>query len=147
MNRAVPRHIAIWIDRQQAILIASETEPFNGSALYGPGEGWSQDRVDARQYPSMQQYFGAVLSRLEPLDEILILGPGQAKLELRRQIEQQEGLGGKVVGLYYASRLAEVEVIFPTSEAWRAENAGEAQVDTPLLRPAPRLAEGLGVQR
>jgi hypothetical protein len=147
MNRAVPRHIAIWIDRQQAILLVSETEPFGQSTLRRPGEGWSQDRVDAQQLPGAQQYYGAVLSHLEPLDEILILGPGQAKLELRRQIEQQEGLRGKVVGLHYASRLAEVEVIFPTTEAWHPGNAGEVQVDTPLSRPAPGLAERMRVQR
>jgi hypothetical protein len=147
MNRAVPRHIAIWIDSHHAILLASEAEPSDQSTLHRPGDGWSQDRVDARLYPSAQQYYGAVLSHLEPLDEILILGPGRAKLELRHQIEEQGGLRGKVVGLHKASRLAEVEVIFPTSEVWRSEKAGKARVDSPIPRPAPRLAERMRVQR
>ena len=123
MTRAVPRHIAIWIDPHQAILFASEPEPFDRPTLHRPGGGWSQDRVDALQYPSMQQYYGAVLSHLEPLDEILILGPGQANHELQHQIEQQGGLKGRVVGLYDASRLAEVEVVFPTSEARHTKHA------------------------
>ena len=143
MIRAVPRHIAIWIDSHQAILLASEAEPFGLSRLRRPREGWSQGRVDAQQYPGTQRYYGAVLSHLEPLDEILILGPGQAKLELRHEIEQQGGLRGRVVELHNASRLAEVEVIFPTREAWRSEKAGEAQVDSPIPRTAPSPAEGL----
>lgn len=140
MTRLASRHVAIWIDPQQTILLAFEAKPWDRSALHGPSESWSQDHVDAHQYPSTQQYYGAVLSHLEPLDEILILGPGQAKLELFHQIEQQGGLKGKVVGLHYAPRLAKVEVIFPTSEPWRPERAGEAQVDTPIPRPAERAA-------
>jgi hypothetical protein len=145
--RKVPRHIAIWIDAHQAILLISEAEPFGQSTLHRPGEGWSQGRVDAQQYPSAQQYYGAVLAHLEPLDEILILGPGQARLELRHQIGQQAGLKGKVVGLQYASMLAKAEVIFPTREAWRLDEAGEAQVDRPIRRPVPSLGGRLRGQR
>jgi hypothetical protein len=145
MTRPASRHVAIWIDPQQAILLAFETEPLARSTLQSPGEGWSQDRVDAQQYPFKQQYYVAVVSHLEPRDEVLILGPGQAKRELRHQIEQQEGLKGKVVGLYYASGLAKVEMVFPTSEAWRSEKACKAQIGTPSPRPAQRLAERLRV--
>ena len=147
MTRPVSRHVAIWVDPRQAILIAFEAEPLDISALHRPGEGWSQDRVDAHEYPSTQQYFGAVLSYLKPLDEILILGPGQAKRELRHQIEQQGGLKGKVVGLYNASRLAKVEVVFPTGEVWRTKKAGEAQVGTPIPRLTSWPAERLRAQR
>jgi hypothetical protein len=51
------------------------------------------------------------------------------------------------VGLHYASMLAKVEVIFPTREAWRSDEAGEARVDSPIRRPVPILSEGLGGQR
>ena len=147
MMRAVPRHFAIWIDRDHAVLLSSEAEPFDRSTLHRPGEGWSQDRVDARDYRSTQEYYAAVLSRLEPRDEILILGPGRAKIELGHQIEEQGGLKGKVVGLYYASSLAKVEVIFPTGEAWRPEKADEAQLVSPIPQPAPRLTERMRVRR
>jgi hypothetical protein len=147
MERAVPRHVAIWIDPHQAVLLSSESEPCDRSALPRPDEGWSQNRVRAERYLLRQQYYDAVLSHLEPLDEILILGPGRTKLELRRQIEKQEGLKGKVVGLYHASTLAEVEVIFPTSETWHAEQANEAEVDMPIPWPALGPAERMRVQR
>jgi len=143
MTHAGPRHVAIWVDPDQAVLLAFEIEPFDRSTLHRPGDGWSQDRIDAQQYPSTQQYYGAVLSLLRPQDEILIVGPGQAQRELRHQIEQQRGLRGKVVGLRYASNLAKAEVVFPTSEAWRSAEAGEFQIDTWIPRPAPRLAERL----
>lgn len=126
MTCAASRHVAIWVDPHRAILLAFEAEPLDRSALLGQGEGWSQYHVDAQQYRSTQQYYGAVLSHLEPLDEILILGPGQAKLELRQLIEQQRGLKGKVVGLHHASGLTEVELVFPTGDVWRPEKVNPA---------------------
>jgi hypothetical protein len=149
MTHEVPRHVAIWMDPQQAILLAFETEPFDRSTphIRGRGGSWSQDCIDTQGYLSKEQYYDAVLSHLKPQDEILILGPGEAKLELRHQIERQGGQRGQVRGLYYASRLANVEVIVPTSEAWRSEKVDEPQADTRIPRPNPRLAKRSGAQR
>jgi len=119
MARVASRHVAIWIDHHEAIILGFEASPFASSVPHIPGDGWSQHRVDAQKYPFMQQYYDAVLSHLESQDEIWILGPGQVKHELRQQIEQQGTLKGKVVGLYRASRLAEADLVFPTGEIWR----------------------------
>lgn len=116
MTRVASRRAAIWIDHHEAILLAFEVGQFASSVPHRPGDGWSQHRLDAQEYPHMQQYYDAVLSHLEPQDEILILGPGQAKRELRRRIEQQGGPRGKIVGLYHASRVANAELIFPTGK-------------------------------
>jgi hypothetical protein len=74
----------------------------------------------------MQQFYEALLSHLEPVDDILILGPGQAKHELCRQIDRCRGLRGKVVGLHHASTLAQVELVLPTGEFWPSENDAQA---------------------
>jgi hypothetical protein len=70
----------------------------------------------------MQQFYDALLSHLEPVDDILILGPGQAKHELRQQIDRCRGLKGKVVGIHNASTLAQVELVLPTGGVWPSEN-------------------------
>lgn len=141
MTPAASRRVAIWIDHHEAILLAFEVGPFGSSVSHRPGDGWSQHRVDAQLYSLTQQYYEAVLSYLKPGDEILILGPGQAKRELHQQIERYGTLKGKVVGLQYASRLVEVELVFPTGEVWRSEDAGPAQVDTLIPRPALDLSD------
>jgi stalled ribosome rescue protein Dom34 len=117
MKREVSRHVAIWIDSYQAVLLAFEAEPFDRSTLYSLGTGCSQHRVDAQEYPSMQQYYEAVISHLQSQDEILILGPGRAKDQLCQRIEQRGNLKGKVVGLQHAPKLAKVELVFPTKAA------------------------------
>jgi hypothetical protein len=147
MARVASRHVAIWIDHHEAMLLVFEVGPFPSSLPHGPGDGWSQHRVDAQRYPLMQQYYDVVLSHLEPQDEILILGPGQAKRELCQWIEQHGGLKGKVVGLHHASRLADVELVFPAGEVWRSEEAGPAQVDTLSPRPVLEFPERSSVLR
>lgn len=121
------RRVVIWIDNHEAILLAFEVGPFDSSVGQNPGDGWSLHRVDAERYSLTQQYYGAVLYHLQPEDEILILGPGQAKRELRQQIEQPGILKGKVIGLQYASRLADVELVSPTSGEWRLDDASPAR--------------------
>ena len=146
MKRETPRHVAIWIDAHQAILLAFEADACDRSILYGPGEGWSQDRVGVEQYSSKQQYYDTVISHLEPQDEILLLGPGEAKRELRRQIEQYGSLKGTVVGFREAPELAEVELVFPTGEGG-APRKRRASPTSPASSPAHnRLpwAEGRG---
>ncbi len=126
MTCAASRHVAIWIDHVQATLLVLEADSFNWSGLHGSEDGRSQYHVDAQRYRLIQQYYDAVLSHLEPQDEILILGPGQAKNELCQQLEQYEGLKGKVVGIHDASGLTEVELVFPTGDAWRPDKVSPA---------------------
>ena len=133
------RHVAVWIDQHQAILLAFENEKSKIAASNVPGNDCSECRVMAHENLPTQQYYSAVLAHLEPGDEVLILGPGQAKRELCRKIEQLEGRNGKVVGLRDASRLVRVEVVFPTGEGWTSGNATGSEVGAPPSRPALRF--------
>lgn len=141
MASTASRRVAIWIDHHEAILLAFEVGSFASLVPQRPGDGWSEYRVDDQQYPLLQQYYDAVLSHLKSEDEIWILGPGQAKRELHHQIEQQGALKGKVVGLYHASKLAQVELIFPTSDAWRLDKPGGTQVEPLIPQSVPEFPE------
>lgn len=135
MTRTIPRHVVIWIDCQQTILFAFPGEQDDPSGASRQGDGWSQQRVDARECPSPPQYYDRVLALLEPQDQILILGPGQTKRELLQRIRQQDGFECELVGLRRSSRLPKVELVFPIDEIWPEERAGKVQVATPIVRP------------
>jgi hypothetical protein len=55
------------------------------------------------------------------VDEIVILGPGQAKHELQHHIEHHKGLRGKVIAVRNASRLTEQEVIAEANQVFGSE--------------------------
>lgn len=138
------RHVAIWIDLHQAVLLRLEVDPLQRSMVDRPDGQCSQCRVDARQYRHLQHYYEAVLSLLEPQDEILILGPDQAKRELLQRIEGHQGANGKVVGIHDASRLSEVDLVYPTGEDWRPEDEDRAQDVALIPEPASEIPGTLG---
>jgi hypothetical protein len=143
MTGTTPRHVAIWIEDQQALLLVFGTDPVDRSTRHQPRDGWSQHLVKAQQARSVQEYCHAVLTHLGPQDEILLLGPGPFKYELRQQIEQQGGSKGLVVGLRQASRLDGVELVIPTVECRLPEAVDHPLVDAPLPEPNPGLFEKL----
>jgi len=59
----------------------------------------------------LKHFYDEVVHYLSSADDVLILGPGQAKHELRRRIEHHKILKGKVLALINASRLTEAELI------------------------------------
>ena len=118
MSHDMPRRVAVWIDHREAILIAfrgetviGEEELFSEAGPRTHGGGWAQRRIEAHHHEMLKHYYEEVIEHLRPVDEILILGPGQAKHELRQRIEHHKGLRGKVMAVRSISRLAEQEVV------------------------------------
>jgi peptide subunit release factor 1 (eRF1) len=118
MSHNMPRRVAIWIDHREAILITlkgeqvtGEEELFSDVGPHTHGGGWSQHRIEAHRHEVLKHYYEEVVEHLGPVDEILILGPGQAKHELDQNIEHHKGLRGKVVAVHGTPRLSEHELI------------------------------------
>jgi len=112
------RQIAIWIDHHEALLakfqdknLTREEDFVSEAGPHTHGGGWSQHRIDAHRHEQLNHFYDEVVEHLGSPDEILILGPGQAKHELRARIEHHKGLRGKVVDLKTADKISEEEFI------------------------------------
>jgi peptide subunit release factor 1 (eRF1) len=113
-----PRQVAIWIDHNEAFLAKFHDEQLTNeeeiNSDVGPrthGGGWSQHRIEAHRHEQLKHYYDEVVEHLGNVDEILILGPGQAKHELRTRIERHKGLRGKVVALRTTDKISEDQFI------------------------------------
>ena len=129
MSHDMPRRVAIWIDHREAILIAFRGEKVTGEEeLFSEvrprthGGGWAQHRIEAHRHEVLKHYYEDVIQHLGPVDEILILGPGQAKHELHRSIEHHKGLKGKVMALRGVSRMNEQQVIAEAEQFFALES-------------------------
>ena len=129
MSHDMPRRVAIWIDHREAILIAFRGEKVTGEEeLFSEvrprthGGGWAQHRIEAHRHEVLKHYYEDVIQHLGPVDEILIMGPGQAKHELHQSIDHHKGLKGKVVDIRNASRMTEQEVIAQAEELFAARS-------------------------
>jgi hypothetical protein len=128
MNRQVPRRVAIWIDHREAILVAfhgedvtGEEELFSEAGPHTHGGGWAQHRIEAHRNELLKHYYEDVIQHLGPVDEILILGPGQAKHELQQSVEHHKGLRGKAMAVRSAERLTEPELIAEAVQFFESE--------------------------
>jgi len=118
MKHNAPRRVAIWIDHREALLVAfvadqlqQEEELVSEVRPHTHGGGWSQHRFEAHRHEMLKHFYDDVIQHLGLVDEILILGPGQAKYELRARIEHHKGLKGKVVDVTSTDQLTEAELI------------------------------------
>lgn len=108
------RQVAIWVDHHEAFLakfqdeqLDREEEIYSHAGPHTHGGGWSQHRIDAHRHEQLNHFYDEILEHLGTVDEILILGPGQAKHELRSRIEHHKGLRGKVVQLKTTDKISE----------------------------------------
>jgi hypothetical protein len=131
MSHDMPRRVAIWIDHREAILIAfrgevviGEEELFSEVSPHTHGGGWAQHHIEAHRHEVLKHYYEEVIQHLGPVDEILILGPGQAKHELHHSIDHHKGLRGKVLAVRNASRLTEQEVSAEAEEFFAPNSQG-----------------------
>jgi len=115
--------IAIWIDHHEAFLakfqdqnISQEEDIVSEVGPHTHGGGWSQHRIDAHRHEQLNHYYDEVIGHLGSPDEILILGPGQAKHELRARIEHHKGLRGKVVDVKTSDKISEEQFIQEAQE-------------------------------
>jgi peptide subunit release factor 1 (eRF1) len=131
MSHNVPRRVAIWIDHREAILIAlcgekvtGEEDLFSEVGPHTHGGGWAQHRIEAHRHEMLKHYYEEVIQHLGPVDEILLLGPGQAKHELHHSIDHHKGLRGKVVAVHSVSRMTEQQVIVEAKEFFSPDRQG-----------------------
>jgi peptide subunit release factor 1 (eRF1) len=129
MDHNIARRVAIWIDHREAILVAfrgeaviDEEELFSEAGSRTHGGGWAQRRIEAHRHEMLKHYYEEVIGHLGPVDEILILGPGQAKHELHQSIEHHKGLKGKVMAVRSTSRLTEQEVVAEAEQFFGSES-------------------------
>src|SRR6185436_1357655 len=109
--------VDLWIDHRKAVivvvtdkreeikLIISKVEKqlrrSGGSPLKGPHEARQVPADDSRERAftgHLNIYYDAIIACIRDAEAILILGPGEAKVELKKRL-QSEKLGGRIVGI------------------------------------------------
>jgi len=109
--------VGLWIDHRKAFIVAVtnkgeetrliiskvEKQPgrFGGKRSTTPYESQLVPADDSRQKTFMGHlniYYDAVIGCIRDAESILIFGPGEAKIELKKRLERDK-LGGRIVGV------------------------------------------------
>ena len=120
-------HVGLWIDHRQAFLVfvgddGEETKRIDSdmekhvrfSGAESP-EGAADDQRDRRFSAHLDQYYDRVIASIGDAQSILVLGPGEAKGELRKRLESK-GFGKRVVGVETVDKMTDRQVVAKVRE-------------------------------
>lgn len=122
------KEVGLWVDHRKAVIVmitdrAEEMKVIiskvekqlrrsGGSPLKGPHEILQVPADDSRERAftgHLNIYYDAVIACVRGAESILIFGPGEAKVELKKRLES-EGLGDSVVGIETVDKMTDRQV-------------------------------------
>jgi len=129
------KYIGIWVDHKKAVIvtkkqpersyeedmesavtqISSDVERkvrlSGGSRTrktpWGPQEIAVDSKIEARQKQQLKKFYHQIIEVITDADKILIMGPGEAKLELKKEIEKSKALIPKIVGVHTSDKMTQ----------------------------------------
>ena len=127
--------VGIWIDHRKAVIVSasadrvaaktleSEVGPHSrysgraGSpAPEGPQDAGGEKRYEQRYRQHLDRYYDEVISQLGQPEALLILGPGEAKLQLKERLSRSKTLSECIVEIETADKLTDPQIIAKVKE-------------------------------
>jgi hypothetical protein len=115
------KKVGLWIDHKKAVIFSmtdegaeikrisselKENVPSSGGAQKESAEEHGDKRLNRQQ----NNYYDEVLAYICQAESILIFGPGEAKVELRKRIENME-LHGYIVGIETVDKMTDNQIV------------------------------------
>ena len=122
------RQAGIWIDHKEAVLVFVDErvegikDPVDTETtqhiLSGvdrndrfAGHAASADDQRDRQYAAhIETWFDALIAKLSAVKSILVLGPGEARIEFRKRLEAK-GLGDRIIGVEAVDKMSDEQIV------------------------------------
>lgn len=103
-DRNMSKHTIVWLDQQEARVFHVHPDTFDEAAVHAPARHvhrHAKGASEAREHPEDQKhFFDDVAKALEADQEILLVGPGTAKLHfLRYARTHQSELEARIFGV------------------------------------------------
>jgi hypothetical protein len=130
LKHTLKKKFGIWIDHKEALLVAIEGDQTtvehvksNAESHFRLSGGWKaggtsvaqsvsrEQKADERRKHQLHSFYQMVIKKIGKVDNIFIFGPGEAKLELVREIEKIKGQKDKIAAVEASDRLTENQVV------------------------------------
>jgi stalled ribosome rescue protein Dom34 len=127
------RKVGLWLDHNKAFvvsitnngetrrIITSDMEHYVRYSKQTPGDGTPADERDRRYWNHLNEYYANVISKIGDAKSILILGPGDAKYELKKQLEDK-GMSENIVGIDDIEKITDKQIIKIVRERFPARS-------------------------
>ena len=137
MSGSAAKDAGLWIDHRKAVIVTVENESVRvrtiesgaegrirlaggarSSTPYGPEDVACERSWQERRHQHLAEYYRRVLQAVRGARSILIFGPGEAKLELKRMLLKSKDLGAKLVGVETTDKMTENQIVARVREAF-----------------------------
>lgn len=106
------RHIAVWLDHHEAKVFHVTPDSFEEVHLQKPHASFTQKHRDKTHPAEMKAFFEDIVGAVQSAEEILVLGPGSAKLELIKWVhEHHKRLVSKIIGVETADHPHDRQIV------------------------------------
>ena len=131
------KYVGIWLDHREACVVSLlKKKPFaeenqemieaiesdierrvrlsGGSRSrktpYGPQEISVDSKQEDRLKGQLRKYYHQIIKRISDADRILIFGPGEAKVEVKKKIEKSKEFAGKIKQVESADKMTKRQI-------------------------------------
>lgn len=123
------RKVGLWIDHKKATIVAIKNDEATIKVIasnverrvrlsggsrtataYGPQDVASERKRDEKYKHHLGAYYNEVIQAIGDADAILIFGPGEAKGELKKAIEETKHLQSRIVGVGSADKMTRRQI-------------------------------------
>jgi hypothetical protein len=128
--KAMKKNTALWIDHKTAVLVTIDGDhtrvqhvESDAESHLKPSGGWKADgtvvaqavanehTADERRKHQYHTYYQKVVELLADSTDIALFGPGEAKIELAKEIEKNKDMHKKVRAVETCERMTEKQLI------------------------------------
>ena len=118
--------VGVWIDHKKAVIVSiavgevttrTLTSDVGAHPHYsGSQEGGGEKKYEERHNQDLDRYFDDVIRQLGEPDALLLLGPGEAKLQLKARLGRSKGSPESVVAVESTDKLTDPQIVAKVKE-------------------------------
>jgi hypothetical protein len=82
----------------------------------GPQDEGGEKKYEERYRQQLDRYYDEVISHLGEPEALLILGPGEAKLQLKERLSRSKALSESIVGIETTDKLTDPQIVAKVKE-------------------------------
>jgi stalled ribosome rescue protein Dom34 len=126
------REAGLWIDHRKAVIVTVSGDEVKTTEIQSNMEkhvrfsnnssedGSAEDMRDRQFANHLSSFYDEVITSLQDVESILIMGPGEAKGELVKRMER-DGMAGRVVGLETADKMTDRQIAEKVRQQFHAQ--------------------------
>lgn len=138
VNKKMKKYIGIWVNHKKAVIVTKKRPERSyeedveitvakissnverkvrlagGSRTrntpWGPQEVAVEGKIEARQKQQLRKFYHRIIEFIKDVDKIMVMGPGEAKLELKKEVEKSKALIPKIVGVHFSDKMTNNQI-------------------------------------